>query len=808
MILMPFFRRFLAWHFCLLPALLILLAASDLPAQAKQLLTWRDDLAYLRNAPNTDLVAEQDAVEQIRTRLEVWLKLHPDLKVGLPSSPARPWSVEEALSQVDSLSETLATILREDTGRPFDLGVTTISVTEEASPTSPLADSFSRDAIVDRQAVNAAAALDYLPGVAINHISGGRNEAAMYVRGFSTKGQISFYIDGIPVSMPYDGTIDFNRFLAGDIAEVQVAKGFSSPLLGANAMGGSINLVTRQPQKKYQGDVLMGTGSGDMLLSSVNLGTRWQKFYFQGSFDWLQSNFFPLSGNFPLNAYQSNYKRNNADTSDAKYSGRFGWTPKGEDQYVFSYSNQKAEKGVPLYAGANPAYPSKSSDYRRWPYWDKTAYYLITNTGLDDSNSIKFRAYYDQFKNSMDFYDDATFSTMNSSSSNHSGYNESSAGASTEFTTREFQRHLLSASFSFRNDEHKEALEYPALSLVAPPVFDRAQTLSFGVQDIISISSRLRATVGFSADTIIGLQVQKLNSKNTGLEPFRCTAAPNNSADFSLCVPSGWNYNPQASLSYALTPMDALFVTFSDRGRFPLLKETYSYKLGTGIANPDLKSEHNIGWDFGYSHAFYARAVMQVEYFYNRLRDAIASIYVVDTQSLCSKNTSIYKGYCTENVNASKGTYQGAEFSVRSTPVPRLTLDVNYSYLNRTLAYDFANIDINQVLASALVLPAYPKNKVMFNATMRLPHEILAIASYRYEGGIALQDGSFSPKASPLNLPFATSYGTVDLGTLIRVYAGFSVQAGVRNLSDRDYYYTAGYPEPGRNWYFNLRYQF
>ena len=99
--------------------------------------------------------------------------------------------------------------------------------------------------------------------------------------------------------MPYDGTIDFNRFLSNDISEIQVSKGYSSPLLGPNGMGGAINLVTRQPEKKFQADVLMGTGSGDQLLSSVNLGSRWEKFYFQGTFDWLQSDYFPLSGNFP-----------------------------------------------------------------------------------------------------------------------------------------------------------------------------------------------------------------------------------------------------------------------------------------------------------------------------------------------------------------------------------------------------------------------------------------------------------------------------------------------------------------------------
>jgi iron complex outermembrane recepter protein len=40
------------------------------------------------------------------------------------------------------------------------------------------------------------------------------------------------------------------------------------------------------------------------------------------------------------------------------------------------------------------------------------------------------------------------------------------------------------------------------------------------------------------------------------------------------------------------------------------------------------------------------------------------------------------------------------------------------------------------------------------------------------------------------------------------VKAGLKLQAGIKNLFDRDYYYAAGYPQAGRNWYFNLRYQF
>jgi iron complex outermembrane receptor protein len=785
---------------------------SRVQAQTRQMLQWSSDLNYLKSASNSVLAESSAAIVQIRAGVDLWLKMHPDSKIELQHAPPQPWSTTELRDQVSALAAAVEAILKEDPSRPFEMGVTLVSVTAEASPLSPVADSIDRNEIVDRQALTAATAVDYLPGVAIDHSTSGRNEADLRMRGFSSRGQVPFFIDGIPVSMPYDGAIDFNRFLASDIAEVQVSKGFSSPLLGPNALGGSVNIVTRQPEKKIQGDVLMGTGSADTLLSSANLGSRWQKFYLQGSFDWLQSDYVPLSGNFTPNNFQPTYDRINTDTRDSKYSGRFSWTPKGEDQYTFSWINQKGEKGVPLYAGPNSAATFNAFSYRRWPYWDKTGYYLITNTGLGESSSIKFRAYYDQFPNEFDFYDNANFSTMNKTSSNHSYYKDHSAGGSAEFTTRALNRNLISASFVFRDDTHKEILEYPALSpypFISPTLIDRNRTYSIGVQDILTLTARFRATLGFSADYMKGVQVQKFNGANTALIPVTCAAEPNNTS-FEGCTAQVWNYNPQASLSYTLTSLDTIFFTVSDRGRFPLLKESYSYSLGKGIANPDLKPEHNTSFNAGYSHAFPGKTVMQIDYFYNRLRDAIQAVYIKDpggtTAPLCS-NTGTQAGYCSQNVNVARESHQGFEASIRSSPLPRLMLDANYSYLNRNLVYDFgSHIDISQVLTSVVILPTYPKNKIIFNATLRLPHDILAIGNYRYEGGITLQDTTY--KTAPANLPFATSYGTVDIGGLVPIASGFSVQAGVKNLFDRNYYYTAGYPEAGRNWYLNGRFRF
>ncbi len=430
---------------------------------------------------------------------------------------------------------------------------------------------------------------------------------------------------------------------------------------------------------------------------------------------------------------------------------------------------------------------------------------------MGEANTLKLRGYYDQFKNAIDFYDDDTYTTQNRSTSNHSVYDDHSAGASAEFPSRYVPRNAISASFVFRDDVHKEILTYPGRSaypFITPTFSMRDQTFSMGFQDIITISSRLLATIGFSADYLKGLQVQQRTSDETGLLPITCPADPNNQS-FSGYMINTWNYNPQASLSFLTTRLDTFYVTFSDRGRFPLLKESYSYRLGRAIPNPELKPEKTRGWNIGWSHAFPAKTVAQIEYFHNNLRDAIESVYVLDPGNpdpFCD-NTGALAGYCSQNVNIANEIHQGFEISVRSTPASRLTLDINYSYINRTIDYDFGKIhDASEILTEIQILPTLPRNKIIANATVRMPREILAIANVRYEGGITLQDTTY--RSGPELEPFAESYAALDLGTVVPIHAGMSLQAGVKNPFDRDCYYTPGYPQPGRNWFFNLRYRF
>ncbi len=443
-------------------------------------------------------------------------------------------------------------------------------------------------------------------------------------------------------------------------------------------------------------------------------------------------------------------------------------------------------------------------------------YYFHSNTQIGETSALKFRAFYTQFRNDIDMYATDTYSLMNTKTAEHSMYNEHNDGFSTDFTTRAVAPATYSsASFFLKDDRHTERGIYPGLApfpFIEPTLRDGDIQTSIGLQDVIRVSSRLSVTAGFSADHFDGLQGQAYTCAMTGLcTAFTCVASPSNTS-FSGCTAHVWNYNPQAAVSYTVGKSGSLFATVADRGRFPMLKDIYSAGLGAGLPNPNLLPEHNLNWNLGYSQVIGASTVAQVVLFRSDLRNAIESVYVTDpagtnvATAYCPNSKII--GYCSEMANIGKEVHQGVEFELRSNPLPRLTLSASYSFLNRNIHYDFGSLaNVSAVNTSISILPTLPKNKIVGAVTYRLPHQILAIVNERYESGLTLQDTTYATN-SPLFLPYSESYASTDVFAVVPIRAGITLRAGVKNLLDRNYYYTAGYPEEGRNWFFNLRYHF
>ncbi len=166
------------------------------------------------------------------------------------------------------------------------------------------------------------------------------------MRGFDAR-QVPLFIDGIPVYVPYDGYVDFDRFTTADLAAIQVAKGFSSVAYGPNALGGAINLISRKPTREIEGDVSLGFGDGNERTASANVGSNQGLWYVQAGASWIDSDEFRLSSDFEPTPTEDGGGRENSYRTDDKLSLKLGLTPNATDEYALSYYRQEGEKGQP-----------------------------------------------------------------------------------------------------------------------------------------------------------------------------------------------------------------------------------------------------------------------------------------------------------------------------------------------------------------------------------------------------------------------------------------------------------------------------
>ncbi|WP_371366781.1 Vitamin B12 transporter BtuB [Sporomusa rhizae] len=73
--------------------------------------------------------------------------------------------------------------------------------------------------------------------------------ASISLRGFSGSGRTLVLLDGQPLNQAYAGSVNWAAIPMQSIERIEVVKGSNSALYGAQAMGGVINIITKNPRK-------------------------------------------------------------------------------------------------------------------------------------------------------------------------------------------------------------------------------------------------------------------------------------------------------------------------------------------------------------------------------------------------------------------------------------------------------------------------------------------------------------------------------------------------------------------------------
>jgi outer membrane receptor protein involved in Fe transport len=477
----------------------------------------------------------------------------------------------------------------------------------------------------------------YIPGSMVTF--GDKDTYSLKLRGIGSN-RIALLVDGVPVYEPYFSTFDLKTVSAGGIDTVQVTKGPSSVLYGPNTLGGLVNVITRRPSSR---PYLSLTGSyGDKDTKSLGADTS----YSWKSFSLAASALYQASDGFTYPDPEAGKTlRANGDFERLNLSGKLYFTPSDKTEIMVSGGTYQSEYGMP------PALFTQRARYWRFPKWDRSTLSAGGFTSLGGEAVLRFRGFYVNYINTLDWFADPAMTELDSSST----YDNSSYGGFALAEVPAGERNTLKASLLYQKDiariQDDTGLPWDR--------YDQG-TLSGGIEDEFRLTDRWKVIGGLSLDYI---DKYAGGENNTSLNPL-----------------IGVKFTPNDDLDF--------HVSFARKSRFPSMRSLYS----TSSGNPDLLAES--GTSFEFAATWNGPVYLTGTVFFNRFRNFI------DTITL-EGGTRLY-------VNVGEAHIYGFEVQAQKK-LSWLEATVNYTFLDPRNDTDDRPLDAqpkNNLNFDVSVLPA------------------------------------------------------------------------------------------------------
>ncbi|MBM9615531.1 TonB-dependent receptor [Desulfobulbus rhabdoformis] len=642
----------------------------------------------------------------------------------------------------------------------FTLGQITVTDVEEGN--NPIGyDSLDKEELYDFNRDSLPEALNLVPGVSMTSGSGNRNESTLSLRGFS-RWQVPLTMDGIRLYLPADNRIDFDRFLTPDLSEVQISKGYVSVLNGPDGMGGTINLVTRKPVKEFEGefrDTISLGNDGKYSGNTVygNVGGRYEKFYYQASLEQRDVDHWRLSDDYDSTLAEDGGDRDHTDKEDWRTNLKVGFTPNATDEYSLNFMHQAGEKhGIGAVTGTSTV------SLWDWPTWDVTSIYYLGHTQLTATTYLNTKLYYNEFSNDLVAYIDLDLTTPKWKSY----YDDNAYGASLELGTTAFSHQTLKGALHYRRDNHTEWQTTYSSGFTEPKQDTEEEIYSLALEDTIHLTPKLDLILGISQD-----------------QRHTITAEEYRDSLFNQPTKDSSATNYQGALVYRYRDQGKAHFSLSDRTRFPTMFERFSSRFGGALSNPGLDPERALNLEVGISDMLFSTLHYEINLFHNTVDDAMQSVAVE------------YGGsWYTQYQNVGEATFKGVELAFSTLLTDELELGGNYTYID-------AKIDNPEDPNDHLT--GTPRHKIFLYGKWTPMEDLQIIPSIEYA------DQRWSTPADGSSGYVQTGdYTLVNLKIGYQLTDNWDLSLTGRNLLDKNYALSDGYPEEGRNYLMTARYRF
>jgi outer membrane receptor for ferrienterochelin and colicins len=413
-----------------------------------------------------------------------------------------------------------------------------------------------------------------VPGVITRRGSETSGVAGEQVQGIDSR-QVLVLMDGQPVIGARgvkSGNLNLDRQSTDRLSAVEVVKGAASALYGSDAIGGVINMITKEPTEPFTASITAAGGNFGIFDTRGDIGFKHDK----------------LSGIFSLERHKNNGFDLDPSTFEQDGSGFHRYDTYGKLKYQltdnfsltgFANSYWNASKGRVL-GESGPQFndvDDQSQNYGTTGDW-----------AIDDRTTLQMRGYFARF-------DEITTGSLFPSNTRLDDGNLFERYGKVDATLSRVigERQVLQAGGEWTTDR------YRGLNRLQSDSDVRADTRIFWMQDKISITNRLTFTAGARVDnhSVFGTAASPKLGLNYQLNKF-------------VSLRASWGRGFRAP------DLGQLFYHFDNSPNF--------YQV---LGNPDLSPEHSGSWQVGGEfNAFSRKLRLGMNLYRNDVRNLIDAI--------------------------------------------------------------------------------------------------------------------------------------------------------------------------------------
>lgn len=621
--------------------------------------------------------------------------------------------------------------------------------------------------------------LKYSPGINYNRPFGiYSTKAIVMMRGLSGKeqGRVLVLLDGIPLNKSDGGSVDWNLVDVNSVQKIEITKGAGSAVYGGNAMGGTINIITRKPEESLFVKASVEYGTFNTMGARLNTGGSLKVKNPDNGFFWLFNTFHKQSDGYISQSdaeVQANPYVVKSDMKEVGANLKTGYAIEKNQtiEASFNFYNDRRGTGEKVFQPEG-----NTTDHDSYGI---TVNYRAKFKSLNISSSV-FNLNEDYKKVNEYQKDDYTWYEVLSTRRDY--------GWLTTFSYPVGKSQFVTAGFDYKNGSVDAYDKYLTSTDIVYNAGKMNTYALFAQDEINLVSDRIRLLAGLRFDMASfydgSFRIEAPSLETAFMDEYQVPDMP----------VQNWNaFSPRLSGQFKWNKTSRVYAAYSRGFRPSVLDDlcrSGRIKGGFKIANPALKPEYLNNYEAGIDLKPFEKAVFAGSVYFSKGKDF--QYYVTNGQTI---EMSFGERPIIIRSNISEVEIYGAEAELKYDVLPGLNAFANYSFTHSVIL-KYNKISGNDTInVSGNHLTDVPDQ--IFTCGADFSHRLINAGVYlRYTGSMFINDQNTWDEI--LLSDRYPAFTMIDLKLWKPFAKHYKVSVNIQNLFDVKFYDSKYAVCPGR----------